>query len=469
MKNAQKTRWFPYLLTTAGVVALFTTLIVKNLPQLTGQKPFFSGKKEPVVTPIFLLSKQVEQLQSEIAALSTKATSDVDSLQAQVDALSAKTNSPDLSTKTTSDVDNLQAQIDALSSKTNSPVGENICCEEEEFASHVPNQGFRANIDFLYWKAIEDGLEYGTKMTAGPLIGQPSQATTKLLDLHFEWDPGFRLGAGYIFNCFDQWAVDASWTHIRNHAHGKASALGIESQVGNVNTIIPPWVTQLFELRLGASEASAHWHVDFNTVDLSLSRSFCASRRLRLSPYIGFRGAWIDQHYQAKYNSVFLLGENRPLFTRVVTFTGKNDFRGFGMRGGSELMWYLGCHWKLFAQLSGSLLYGKFKVKMKNLNDQGLGEGQIPPMPLDFSAAENFWRVRLNFEEAIGLGWETFFACERYHLSFTVAYELSQWLNQNELFYTFYFRGQDTISSIPIRSQGNLGFQGVRAGVQFSF
>lgn len=330
-------------------------------------------------------------------------------------------------------------------------------------------RNFNAHIDFLYWKADEDGLEYGTKMIATPLIGASSTANTKLLDLHFEWDPGFRLGVGYAFDNFDCWAINLNWTHIRNHAHATASARGIESQVGNVDTIISPWVNLLFELRAGASKASAHWHVDYNTLDLDFGKSVLLSKRFILNPYFGFRGAWIDQDYKVKYNSVFLLAENAPPFTREVTFKGKNDFAGFGLRGGTELACLLSKNWHVFAQLAGNVLYGKFRVHMKNLNDQGLGEGKIPPMPLNFTVSEHLRRVRLSFEEAIGLGWETFFRCERYRLRIRAAYELSQWLNQNELFYTFYFRGQDTISSVPIRSQGDLSFHGISVGAQFDF
>jgi hypothetical protein len=344
------------------------------------------------------------------------------------------------------------------------------CCET---SSCLPPYGacskFNAHLDFLFWRADQDGLEYGTKIIAGPIIGSSSKTKTKLLDLHFDWDPGFRVGIGYLFKHFDYWAVNLDWTHIHNHAHGKSSAQGIESQVGDINTIISPWVNLLFELRVGASKAHAHWNLGYDTLDLVTGRSFGLSNRIALNPYFGFRAGLIDQRYRAKYESVFILAESAPPFKREVVFKGKNVFAGFGLRGGGELLWSLSRHWHLFSQLSGNILYGKFTVHMKNLHDQGLGEGDVPPMPLDFFAKEHFWRVRLNFEEAIGLGWERFFRRDRYHLSIRVAYEMSQWLNQNELFYTFYFRGQDTISSVPIRSQGDLSFHGVQAGVRFDF
>jgi hypothetical protein len=69
----------------------------------------------------------------------------------------------------------------------------------------------------------------------------------------------------------------------------------------------------------------------------------------------------------------------------------------------------------------------------------------------------------------VGIGWETFFRCNRYRLAFRLAYELSQWIAQNQLYYTFFLRGQDTISSVPIRNQGNLSFHGIRIGLQLDF
>jgi hypothetical protein len=343
------------------------------------------------------------------------------------------------------------------------------CTRESKSLPGIPCRKFDVHLDFLYWKADEDGLEYATKMVATPLIGAASTTKTKLHDLHFEWDPGFCLGVGYTFDHFDCWALDLNWTHIRNHAHAQKSAKGIESQVGNVDTLISPWVNLLFELRAGASKASAHWHVDYDTLDLDFGRSVLLSKRFILNPHFGFRGAWIDQHYKAKYKSVFILEESAVPFTREVTFKGKNDFSAFGLRGGAELLCRLSRNWHIFSQLSANILYGRFRVDMKNLNDQGLGEGDVLPMPLNFTASEHLWRVRLSFEESIGLGWEAFFRCDRYRLRLRAAYELSQWLNQNELFYTLYFRGQDTISSVPIRSQGDLSFHGIRAGIQFDF
>ncbi len=352
----------------------------------------------------------------------------------------------------------------------NTSVIENVhCLLGGNLAPHLACGGVSAVFDFLYWKANEDGLEYGTKMVGGPLIGHSSNTNTHLLDLNFKWNPGFRLGLGYLFDRFDHWGLDLKWTYMRNTAYSHDSARGIESQTGAVDTIVSPWVNLLFDLSAGASEAVAKWNVNLNVLDLDLGRSFFVSERLVLNPHIGFRGAWIHQKYHAKYRTTFLLMESEFEPPRNVHFIAWNNFGSFGIRGGSEFIWHFNSRWNLFARLSGSVLYGKFNVKMKDIDDQGLGEGETPPSPLDFRAAEHFWRTRLNFEEAIGIAWETFFQSGLYRLSAKASYELSQWLHQNELFYSFYFRGQDTISAVPIRNQGDLGFQGVSASLQLDF
>ncbi len=366
-------------------------------------------------------------------------------------------------------VQSLRDQVDDLAAKVNCTTLENMHCQlGANLPSHSLKGGFTTDVDFLYWKANEDGLEYGTKFVSRP-VGTPITANAKLLDLHFEWDPGLRINMGYIFPQFENWELNLTWTHIRNHAHAQAKSNGVESQVSNTDTIIPPWVTLLFELRFGVSQANTKWTLNFNTLDLALGRSFSLSKRIVMNPYFGFRGAWVDQHYNAKYNTVFIPEEDAPTFNRLVNFKAKNDFRAFGIQSGAGFIWHFSKHWNLFTDLSGNLLYGKFNVKAKNLGDRGLGQGEVPPAPLDLKTSEKFFRIRLNFEEAIGLAWESFYNQDRYFVSVKIAYELSQWLNQNELYYLWYFRGTDTVSAMPVRSNGNLGLQGIRAGMRFDF
>ena len=335
--------------------------------------------------------------------------------------------------------------------------------------AYLPMGGLTIAADLLYWSANEDGLEYGTKIVGGPVAGENARTKSKLLDLDFEWNPGFRINLGYLFNHYDHYSLSASWTHIRNKAHGHHTAEGIESETGPVNTIISPWVNLLSQLTNGAVSAHASWHVDYDTVDLNFGRSFYLSKRFVLDPYFGLRGAQILQHYHAKYKTVFLPSAGQPSFVQDVTFKANNNFTAIGARGGTEMLWRLGKNWHLFSQLSANILYGKFNVHMKNINDQGLSQGGAPAEPLDYLATEKFWRVRLNFEEAIGLGWEVFFCKDKCHFALRAAYELSQWLNQNELFYTLYNLGQDTISNVPIRNQGDLSFQGLTVGFHLDF
>lgn len=350
------------------------------------------------------------------------------------------------------------------------PLYPDLCCPD-------PCGKFLTRLDFLYWLADEDGLEYGTKMVATESIDVFSTTDTRLLDLDYEWDPGFRLGFGYLMNSFDSWALNVNWTHIHNHAHGKTTASGIEGQITATDTIIPIWVSLLFEPRWGAVSGSAHWHLDYDTLDIELGKSLCLGDRFVFNPYFGLRGALIDQDYRVNYNCVFILEEGAPTFNRIVNFKGDNDYKAFGVRGGSEMVYRLTNTWHLFSQLSANLLYGQFRVKMKNLHDQGLPDStedfdndtDIPPFPTDFHASQEFWRVRLNFEEVVGFGWERLFRSDQYRLCFRAAFEMSQWLNQNQLYSTLHFRAIDAINLLSVRSQGDLSFMGLRVSGQFDF
>lgn len=458
MKVVQKSVWVPYvLMANAALTIVLGVLIAFNI---NGQK---QDEAESTTAADWFCTTNLERQLPERRRYEPPADAEATWFQPSLSGPPSRSYDDD--------IEDLQAQINILAAKVNSnDIMTTVHCEPVcILPPHVPNGGFSVRADFLYWQADESGLEYGTKMTGGPLIGEPSTTSTKLLDLHFDWNPGFHVGIGYTFECFDFWSLNLDWTRIVNHAHGHAKSEGVSSQTDVINTIIPTWVNLLDELREGASSASAHWHVDYDTLDLALERSFFLSRQFVLSPYVGFRSAWIDQHYRATYDMVFIDMEGEPPFTQPVYFKAKNDFWGFGPRLGSELIWHFNQNWNIFANFSGSILYGKFKVNMQNLNDRGIGEGATPPAPLNFTASEHFWRGRLNFEEAIGIGWETFFHCDQFHVSCRASYELSQWLNQNELYYTFFFRGTDSIINLPVKSKGNLSFQGVRAGLQFDF
>ncbi len=354
-----------------------------------------------------------------------------------------------------------------LTAESESPVAHALKQESVQHSGKETPPQFVVHLDFLYWKADVDGLEYGTKLEAPP-VGSSSNTHAKLLDLHYKWNPGFCLGIGYIFNHFDHWALDFDWTRIRSNAHGFSSAESRISPNKGTDTIFPPWVSQgITIITKGSSKASAHWNLDYDTLDLALGKNLVLSRKMSFGPYFGLRGAWIEQDYVARYKTFFPGHDGGKAFTRHVHFKADNNFKGVGLRGGTEFVCHLNNHWHVFSNFAGSLLYGKFTVRMKNGNDRGLEE--VMDKPTNFTASESFRRVRFNFEESLGLGWESFFLKDRYHFRIRADYELSQWPNQNELFYNYYLIGLATGYSIPIRSHGNLCFQGVRVGLQLDF
>src|SRR6185436_20647961 len=82
-------------------------------------------------------------------------------------------------------------------------------------------------------------------------------------DPRFEWNPGFRIGAGYEFAC-SNWDVGALWTHLDSRAHR-------------------------------CDENRFRWHVHLDVIDLLVDYQSDCNSCFVLRPYLGVRIARIDQ------------------------------------------------------------------------------------------------------------------------------------------------------------------------------
>ncbi len=352
-----------------------------------------------------------------------------------------------------SKIDDIQKQICCLGMET---VHE---CWGGKVPAHYDNDRFFITGEFLYWKADEDGLEYGTKVQGltvskitsgiGNAGGNYPNTNSTVEDLSFSWNPGFRLGAGGTFGDHDHWDLFLNYTRINNKAHGSAS-IGASQGV-----ILPAW--DGFILGVASNNASAHLHVNLNTLDLELGRDYFVAQDLAIRPHLGLRGAIIDQAYNASYN---------PAIGSITsTLSMKNDFMGIGVRAGSDMMWHFCQNFGIYGQISGALLYGRFKVYEKF-------KGAFPTPSLEGSYGvttklnEDFSRTRANIQAAIGFTWEEVIALGDYKLAISLGYEMSEWFDQNQMMQKMEQlfpngSGNTTLPAAFLKHQdGDLGFQG---------
>src|SRR3972149_2227392 len=304
-------------------------------------------------------------------------------------------------------------------------------------------EGFFVTGDFLWWQEDQDGLEYAvvTDVYTGP---ESVYNHGRVKEIGFEWGPGFRVGLGYNLP-WDGWDLYANWTHFHKDSHSHVSAPSDKN-------VSPVWSAYLNTPKNRASEASAHYGLTYNILDLELGRNFFASHSLSLRPFIGIRGAWIDQDVRYKYEDLEVVfpSQGKDLHNKL-----NNDFNAGGFRAGFNTTWHFTRNWGIFGNISAALMYGEFHVsqKIKGPLLSGLIEELI-------DQKEEIDLVRGNLELGAGLLWEAYFSKGRYHLALTAAYEVLQWFSQNQLIQFFDMQSINSAGFVNQKKDGDLGLHG---------
>lgn len=330
------------------------------------------------------------------------------------------------------------------------------------------------SVDFLYWQAKEDGLEYAQKDTFDSR-GNPFLVNSKIQDLDFHWKPGVKLAFGYIFPR-DQWDLSLSWTYLHSKAHNSTSTSDPALEATNLR---PSWLPVL--LGSISDHASAHWRMNYNVLDLGIGRHFFIGKRLSFRPHADLKAIWIYQNYDVNYHGGFQfidVGVFSTLFKNT-KMSAKNDFAAVGIALGADTEWHLSQGWSLLANVSGTLAYGQFKVKERF--DGGFltpSGGEIIINDEVAKVKNTFWRLRPSFETELGLQWQTFYHREKYRVALAATYNFVYWASQNELMNSIVSRDSVPLglninninaNVVNVRQQGNLQMQGVKLELRLDF
>lgn len=303
--------------------------------------------------------------------------------------------------------------------------------------------------DFLAMQADEDGLDYALTDTTATLSTFPTNS--KVLGFSdnshsWGWGYGFRLGLGIYLN-HDMWTLSADWTHLFLQDSSRKIASTGES-------FIPLWIGPSAVLGTNANRAQARWKAYYNTLDVSFSKPYHVSRYFVAEPSLGFRGAWIDQDYQAKYDGVFT--STSPATSAAnAQMTASNDYWGVGLRGGMKGEFLFGNGWALLGKGAYSILYGNFDIDQTD-----------PSSGFGYTIDDNFHKTTSSLELGVGLAWGLFFNEDRNHFLVSVNYEFIQWYDQNQL-RRFWDSGR-TIPNDTV-SRGDFSLNGVSIRARFDF
>lgn len=261
--------------------------------------------------------------------------------------------------------------------------------------------GFFITGEFLWWKLYEFDSDF--------VFSQKPSSTLFKGNVHgmnFHWDPGFRIGLGYVFD-YDGWDLFANFTDYETRADKRKKA-------HEGGALFPLWGEFITSPPL--EEMHAKWHVHFYELDLLLGRNYFVSKYLSLHPFCGLTFAWIRQNRKARMQSD----------VAKYAIHEKNNFRGVGTRIGVDTQFFLGRHFSLYAGASGALLWGNFSVREK--------ETVTPATTTGFhDNTVHVHRMIPNVDVDLGIAYETNFNAHRNHLCIKVGYENQYWWNQNQI------------------------------------
>jgi len=293
------------------------------------------------------------------------------------------------------------------------------------------------NTEFLWWVAKEDGLYYAQ----GGYMGAPPTPGTKAFNGHLHkvkphFRPGFRIGFGGNMG-YDEWDIFLNWTWFQSHARDDTKGL-----------LLTLWGHPDLDGADGASSAKAKWHLHYNVLDLEMGRSFWVGKHFSLRPFLGVRGAWIDQHLDIHYD-----------FTTTPVTEGKiraeSDFEGGGVRTGVDMRFALLGGWSFYSIASASMLYGFYGCDFHERAEST----QVA------KARDGFHNAASTAQLALGVRFDTYVHKDRYHFGLYAGWEQNIWFGLNKMNHFFHNLSEGNLEQM----NGNLTLSGGTFGVRFDF
>ncbi len=302
------------------------------------------------------------------------------------------------------------------------------------------------NMSLLYWKPWERAL-VATNKKSNVFITEDF-TLTPVIHPNFEWDLGFRLSSGYLFDN-NHWDVEVSWEHFTSRVSDRHSTNGNPFQ-----GMFPIWsLTDDVISGDYVFTSDLKWKFSINVLDLQFGRYFNTFTWLDLKPYVGLRSAWVRQHGDIDYKGgIFLIGILGPGTSLNGTDHVKmrNNYWGIGPRIGIDPRIILGKGFSLNAKAAISGLYGFFKVK----------QTETYLATTRFSKHQHLNRFRAIADFAAGAAWKKLFQNERYGLTLSADWEYQLFLRQ------FEFK-KDKFGLVP--GNRNLSVQGVTFSARCDF
>ncbi len=302
--------------------------------------------------------------------------------------------------------------------------------------------------EFTYWIPTQENMELGFVHTR---FLQPFDGNWVNSD--FEYKPGFKVGLGVNLDR-DHWDLRAGYTWFRgSHDTRKTLELGGLKEI-NPRFIIPATGVPSFY------EAKQTWRLEMDIADLALARHYSVGTSLSFHPFLGLRTAWIRQRLKNAYLNASTSGTSYD----NVAVREKTHSWALGPRLGLDLDWALGCGFRLYGVGAGDLLFTRY-TSLKLDQEVTRENGSVDSAVSYAFRQNNLDYLRHHLDLELGFGWNTYFACDKWHIDLRTGYVFEAFFDQN----MFRAYVNDVLFSKSICPNGNLFVHGLNVRARLDF
>lgn len=313
---------------------------------------------------------------------------------------------------------------------------------------------FKVGADILYWEAVEGGLTIGNKIIEGATL-----IKNIIIRPKFGADIGYKVSVGYEFPHEQKWDLTFSYGYLPFSA-----STGLFT-TNNANPLKPTEYillkTTFYDILstssklTGGSALSANyatmqgdWKGAVQGCDITVGRKLpFFDGKFTLRPQLGARARWGRQTYN--FGGEFLPSADAPPPVKGTLFTHiKQNNASYSGTAAIAMTWEIGCGFSLVGSYGGSAGYSAWKMyQQADLNYE------IPDIFFLHIVAKEHDKF-----PSIGFGID-------YYAGIEYNYDLCKRTIKAKLLWESHTNAQNVLNSLG----GNLGTQGITAGLQFTF
>jgi hypothetical protein len=268
------------------------------------------------------------------------------------------------------------------------------------------------NLNFLYYQAKEDNLYFATE----------NNDTSNIFSPNFDWDIGFKVGAGIFFkkaslNFYLNWTTFSS--DSKKSISGNLSPLFYNaSAFSNENNPI----------NFTLSKASLNF--DFNSLDIEFGSNFFVNKNLSFKLHGGVKGILIKQKFNVKYeNGNIIVVDSEAIKITSSNTHLKNNIKGAGPRVGINSKWNIkNSNFNFLCNGAVALLLTRFNMHFFE-EDKGyeiVSENQLLD---EYKIHEYVWVIRPSANILLGINFGKCF--RKKYLGCNIAYNLEYFFEHN--------------------------------------